>query len=264
MGRMLKKGVDYFPHDTDASSRMTIQALEMRYGSDGYAAWYKLLETLGRTDSLSIDCKNLQERVYLVRSLGFMEDRAMEILDYMAELEAIDKELWNMQKVIWSQNFADRLISTVFKKRKDQATPRKPALQNGQPVEITQPKDHISQANETSEPPSAADDYPFGLTDEEIRKSLDQDAAIEDAAQSYGLPCYEGNMITARELARQYSLEWLIEAIKRAGEGKSQTWNYVRGILQNWADQGYMDKPGDRRRQAEPNPNALDVWGGTL
>ena len=34
MGRSPKKGVDYFPHDTDASERRTIFALEAKYGLD--------------------------------------------------------------------------------------------------------------------------------------------------------------------------------------------------------------------------------------
>lgn len=87
---------------------------------------------------------------------------------------------------------------------------------------------------------------PFGaeLTDEEIAESLSRDRQIEDACKDWGLPCNPGNMIHARALAREYSLEWLLEAIQRAGNGKSQTWAYVEGILRSFRQHGGIDAPG--------------------
>lgn len=261
MGRTPKKGVDYFPHDTDASTRMTVQALEMRYGNDGYAAWFKLLETLGRTETLSIDYTNIQERVFLVKSMGVMEEKALEMLDYMAELNAIDQELWRSRKIIWSQNFADRLIATVFKKRKDGTTPTKPGIPQDEPK--SEPARQPEPAQE-EKPPAEDDQYLFGLTDADIQKSLERDAEIESMARRYGLPCFEGNMITARDLADKYSMEWLLEAIRRSGEGKSQTWAYVKGILYKWEKAGAMDKPGEKNKKPKADEKTLEAWGGSL
>lgn len=87
---------------------------------------------------------------------------------------------------------------------------------------------------------------PFGaeLTDDEISESLSRDRQIEDACKDWGLPCNPGNMIKARALARDYSLPWLLEAIQRAGNGKSQTWAYVEGILRSFRANGGIDAPG--------------------
>lgn len=87
---------------------------------------------------------------------------------------------------------------------------------------------------------------PFGteLGEGEISASLARDREIEDACKDWGLPCNPGNMIHARDLARDYGMEWLLEAIKRAGNGKSQTWAYVDGILRSFRQKGGMDEPG--------------------
>ena len=59
MGRPSKKGVEYFQHDTDASESKTIFIIENLFGNDGYAAWFKLLECLGKTRGIYLDCREL-------------------------------------------------------------------------------------------------------------------------------------------------------------------------------------------------------------
>lgn len=283
MGRTPKKGVDYFPHDTDASTRMTVRALERKFGNDGYAAWFKLLETLGRTETLFIDCSGLEERIYLADNMGLTEDKAKIILDFLADTNAIDAELWRERKIIWSQNFADRLAA-LFKKRVG-AAPQRPSIdgkENPQP-EIRRPEETASKPQrepirrEPDLPPPGpqideeddADDGPFGLSMKDIAAAQERDEAIETAARKYGLPCHEGNMIQARDLAEKYSLEWLIKAVERSGDGPEQTWRYVKGILKRWKDQGFADEPGGgkqkmRQQEQQADQSALEMWGGSL
>lgn len=91
-------------------------------------------------------------------------------------------------------------------------------------------------ARATTPPP-----MPYGLTDQEITAALDRDQAIEQAARDCGLPIAPANMITARDLAAEHGLDTLLQAIRRAADGKSQTWGYVKGILRRWREQGYVD-----------------------
>lgn len=88
------------------------------------------------------------------------------------------------------------------------------------------------------------------LSDDEIAESLDRDRQIEDAARRWGLPCQEGHMIHARDLAREYTLPWLLRAIETAGNGKEQTWRYTEGILKSWKENGGPDAP--RKQRASP------------
>lgn len=91
---------------------------------------------------------------------------------------------------------------------------------------------------------------PYGLTDAEIDASRARDQAIEQAARDAGLPYFPANIETAHQLANDFGMDWLLEAIRRTADGKAQTWGYVKGILRSWRDRGGMD--------AENRPKAQD------
>jgi hypothetical protein len=103
MTRPRKQTVDYFPHSCDHGQ--TIFILEQRYGNDGYAFWFKLLELLGKTEGHFLDCKKPNTWHYLASKTLVDEKMAGEILDLLAELEAIDLELWTKERLVWSDNF---------------------------------------------------------------------------------------------------------------------------------------------------------------
>lgn len=130
MARPNKCGVDYFPHDTAAGNGKTIFTLESRFGNDGYAFWFKLLEILGSQDCLYLDCNNVSEWIYLTAKTRVDEATAMEILNTLANINAIDADLWK-EKIIWCQKFTDR-IAAAFKKRASE-TPEKPSFWSGNP-----------------------------------------------------------------------------------------------------------------------------------
>jgi len=123
MPRKEKQIVDYFPHDTVHGKTMFI--LENKWGNDGYAFWFKLLELLGRTEGHAYDCNNADAWEYLIAYTRLEENIVNEILNKLALLDAIDKELWN-EKIIWCDNFIDN-ISIVYQKRVTEI-PQKPSI----------------------------------------------------------------------------------------------------------------------------------------
>lgn len=136
MARPVKSGVDYFPHDIDATSRKTLYTLEASFGNDGYAFWFKLLELIGSQDGLFYDCNNQSDWMFLIAKTRVDEITAAEILATLSKLGAIDSELWE-HKIIWVQKLVDRL-KDVYKKRKAE-TPRKPSFctENPTTTEVT-------------------------------------------------------------------------------------------------------------------------------
>ena len=114
MSRPVKEGVDYFSHDT--ASGKTIFTLESRFGNDGYAFWFKLLELLGTQAGLYCDCRSRVNWLYLVAKTRVDEDTARGILELLASLDAIDAALWR-ERVIWVPKFAQRLAE-VYRKRR--------------------------------------------------------------------------------------------------------------------------------------------------
>jgi hypothetical protein len=49
MAREQRRDVDYFPHECNHGRKMHI--IESKYGNNGYAAWFKLLEELGKANN---------------------------------------------------------------------------------------------------------------------------------------------------------------------------------------------------------------------
>jgi hypothetical protein len=94
--------------------------LEQRYGNDGYAFWFKLLELLGDAEGHFIDCNDLSTWEYLKSKLHVDNPQEIdihtEILDLLANLKAIDPELWG-KKVVWSDNFLKGILPVYGNRR---------------------------------------------------------------------------------------------------------------------------------------------------
>jgi hypothetical protein len=134
-GRPEKYTVSYFPHYTRDSKTMFI--LENKFGLAGYASWFKLLELLCNSNNIFYDCSGSQSLEYLAAKLKIESNMAVEILDTLAELDKIDKELWK-NKIIWCQSLIDNL-SDVFKRRKTDI-PLKPLNlinNNSKPINVS-------------------------------------------------------------------------------------------------------------------------------
>jgi len=113
VGRHKKQTVDYFPHMV--AHKRTMFVIEGKWGNDGYAFWFKLLEILGSTEGHFFDCNPRENWEFLQAKTRFNDSKTRDILDTLAGLNAIDAELWK-DKIIWSQNFVDG-ITPVYDNR---------------------------------------------------------------------------------------------------------------------------------------------------
>lgn len=121
-GRPEKNTVDYFQHD--CLPKGTLKILESKWRNDGYAFWYKLLETLGMSDGHYLNL-NEKAKIILLSSKMLLDNKTCtEILDTLSELDAIDPDLWE-HKIIWCDNFVKR-ISHLYVKRINGKSPAKP------------------------------------------------------------------------------------------------------------------------------------------
>lgn len=132
MSRPKKQTVDYFPHDCLHKGTMFI--IEQKYGNDGYSFWFKLLELLGTSEGHFIDCNNQHDWLFLTAKTRLTEDLCTEILNMLASLKAIDQELWELSKIIWSDNFIGR-IADAYRNRTS-GIPIKPAMNGKKPSSI--------------------------------------------------------------------------------------------------------------------------------
>jgi hypothetical protein len=149
MARPNKENVDYFPHD--ATGGKTMFTLESKFGNDGYAFWFKLLEALCNQEGLFIDRSDYNSWSYLVANARVSEEKANEILNLLAKLNAIDADLWTSGGIIWIQNLVDRL-EYLYKKRKSDM-PLRPSVPQNQ-------REKLVSAAETPENESFRDGNP--------------------------------------------------------------------------------------------------------
>ncbi|PSL10221.1 uncharacterized protein DUF4373 [Fusobacterium naviforme] len=131
MARPRKQTAGYFPHYVDEGKTKYI--LESKWGNDGYAFWFKLLEILCKNNGHFYDCSTPSNKMYLCAYMKLKEETVDEIIGSLIELGNIDRELWEKRQIIWCQNLVDNL-QTLYAKRAE-PTPRKPGL-----VEFTEQK----------------------------------------------------------------------------------------------------------------------------
>ena len=137
MARPRKQTVDYFPHS--CIHRKTIFVIEQRYGNNGYAFWFKLLELLGQSDGHYIDFNDEATWEFLQAKTQQNNGFCAEILDLLAKLGAIDAELWQY-KIVWSQNFVNGIADVYRNRRVD--IPSRPSFYIHKPV-----GDEVSTSN---------------------------------------------------------------------------------------------------------------------
>ena len=123
MARPIKQKVDYFPHY--AKGGRTLFILEERYGNDGYAFWFKLLELLCDSDGHFIDCRNSSNWEFLLAKTHTEAEKAEQIISTLVNIGKIDAELW-AEKVIWVQSLLNN-VTSVYERRKE-SLPEKPRL----------------------------------------------------------------------------------------------------------------------------------------
>jgi len=123
MGRKPRQTVDWFPHY--CLHKMTMAIIEDKFGIPGYAFWFKLLEMLGSSSGHYIDCNKAASWEFIQAKNRMDSEKCREILDTLAKLEAIDKQLWE-DKIIWSDNFIEG-IAEVYEHRTTDI-PIKPTL----------------------------------------------------------------------------------------------------------------------------------------
>lgn len=171
MGRPRKQTVDYFPHFVSTDSR-TRFILEQNWGNDGYAFWFKLLELLCRSEGHYYDLSEAANGKYLEALMKVDAETASNILDTLADLGNIDRDLWEERKVVWCQNLVDNL-QDVYSKRTVSAPVRPFTESQPEPEEAPEQE---PPARKRGRPPKAPEDGQGGQASQ--RGVCDEVAAL--------------------------------------------------------------------------------------
>lgn len=106
MARPERRNVDYFPHYLSEGKKMYL--IEHKYGNDGYAVWFKVLETLATTDDHWLNLNDETNVMFMSAKCRVKEEILFSILDDLSKLEEISSVLWK-DKIVWSEKFVESI-----------------------------------------------------------------------------------------------------------------------------------------------------------
>ena len=229
MARPKKQTVEYFPHFCGHKKTMFI--LEQKYGNDGYAFWFKLLEMLGSYEGHVIDLSNAADWEFLQSKTRLSEDTCHEILDLLAKLDAIDPELWE-QKIVWSDNFVNGL-TPVYSNRKAEI-PLRPSFYGQKPTtdELLLEENHKGSKGSK------------GSKVEEVTEGNSAATTLSDAIKIFSNNCHPITSIESEKLAAYiedgFDATVLIYAINKAVLSGARNMAYIDGILKRLRTAGIL------------------------
>ncbi|MEA4955028.1 MAG: DUF4373 domain-containing protein [Pseudoflavonifractor sp.] len=100
MGRPIKEGLDYFPHDTDAVNDEKIESMRSLFGAAGYAFYFISLERIYRTKLGQLDISSKERRAFLTGRIGVTDEQFMEMLEAAFEVGLFDRKAFENKGVM--------------------------------------------------------------------------------------------------------------------------------------------------------------------
>ena len=186
MGRRTKMNVEYFPHYISRGAK--IQLIERKYGNDGYAVWFKVLESLAEADHHYLDLSEEMNLMFLADRCMVDEPKLNHIIGDLAKMGQFDEELWE-KRILYSPSFYES-VAEVWKRR------------NAEPMSIDEIKGKYlkkksnGKRQEKKLDESAKDytDGKFSKVSDECLLESDQNSKYYKVAKAYYL-IIEANLI---------------------------------------------------------------------
>lgn len=136
MARPQTNKVDYFPHPVTHSKKMSY--MEKKYGNDGYAVWFKILEELGNTDYHYLNLSDEVQIMFLSDRCLISEQRLIEIINDLIRLREFDSELWAEHRILFNEKFTES-IKEAYKKRSNDCINKKSLLRLLESLGVNKP-----------------------------------------------------------------------------------------------------------------------------
>lgn len=150
MARPRKEGMDYYPHDTDASGDEKIEAMRALFGNDGYAFYFILCERIYRTSNAELDISKAVLLTPVVKKLLTTHERFNEMLEAAFELDLFDPIAHSQRKVITSNGIKKR-FKEVTQMRSKWRSNKEKAEENSDPDEFSNGFSSEKTGEETGE-----------------------------------------------------------------------------------------------------------------
>lgn len=118
MARPHKIGLDYFPHDTDASNDMKMQSLLSLCGIAGIGFYWYIIERIYKENDFMLDVSDAETVQILCRNMSVTQQKYNRYLEVCLKYGLFDKNLYKESGKLCSDGIMKR-AKVVVEKRKE-------------------------------------------------------------------------------------------------------------------------------------------------
>ena len=190
-GRPIANNVDYFPHKCKDDKELMF--IEHKYKSEGYEAFYRLQQSLGDAEFHRIDLKNDLEKQMFEMGMSVNQEIVYGVIDILVGMNWLDQELYQKDKVLWSDKFVNSIRAVYINRKKPTPTKediyRDSTSRNESIVEYSIEKDSIEKKRIESKEYDTLlsfDDYIKDYPDKDVNKSLSKYLTFADNPSDIG------------------------------------------------------------------------------
>lgn len=123
MARPIKKNAEYFPHYLPGKA---MKYIRKKYGNDGYATWFILLEQLTDADDHHIACDEFYMTL-LADECGVSVGVLESIIEDLCKIGRFTAELWYQKRVLFCEELRDS-IEDAYRKRSNKCIEKEEIL----------------------------------------------------------------------------------------------------------------------------------------
>ena len=109
MARPIKKGLDYFPVDTDIFDNIQVRKLKSRYKASGFLIYFTILCDVYKKEGYFLQLSD--DYVYdLSDRIGETEERVQEVISFCLQTDLFNRRIYELYKIITSKSIQERYI----------------------------------------------------------------------------------------------------------------------------------------------------------
>ncbi len=116
MARPQKQGLDYFPHDCDASSDEKIEVMRALHGNDGYAFYFIMLERIYRTPDGEVGVSDAETLQIFAKKCCVTAQKLQEMISTAVKYGLFDHAEYHSRQVLTSHGIKQRMGDVVTKR----------------------------------------------------------------------------------------------------------------------------------------------------
>lgn len=244
MARPERNNVDYFPHECRHGKKMFV--IESKYGNDGYAVWFKILECLGDATYHYLDLRDATQSMYLASIMRVSEEKFMQILTDLATLGAIDSMLFKDHKIVWSAKLVES-VQDAYSRR------------NNKCITFDGLREHLG-INVVQKPSKSK--HTVSKKPQSIEEDSKEEKSIYTNVSEFG------NIVIEKEKIEEFNvlfekskLDWMVKKLDSWLETKNKKCKGLKSFkayCNNWVENSYNSQGNithTNRKIVQPDPN---------